>query len=363
MSQEKAAEIIDLSASREAAGAGQPETAGQFLANARQAAGMSLAAVSDATKIKIDHLEAVEASDASALPATPYAVGFVKVYAKFLGLDADAIAKQFKTDIGADAPPPVEEIRKTADVSPHIGEGARMVSIFGIIAILIFVVWITLQIIGNGGEADAPPTSAPEQRVRLGSAPAPAPTPRPQHVEPETLPAAAEPVGKPAANDDAAASVPPQAPAEDASAGEAETADAAASEEEADAAPTEPSPAAALNSEQIDDLAEPTAEPAAPSARAAKPAPAVVDARLTRSIAPRYPDRCARDAAALEKVTVIFDVTVEGRPANARVIQSTNSCFDETAVSTIQRWRFDPKTVDGAARPDLGKQATLNFRQ
>jgi len=93
------------------------------------------------------------------------------------------------------------------------------------------------------------------------------------------------------------------------------------------------------------------------------PEPVIVEAMLLRSIAPQYPNRCARNAAELERVTVLFDVTVQGRPANLRVADTSNSCFDSAAISTLRRWRFDPKTVDGAARADLGKRATLNFRR
>lgn len=396
MSQEKAAEIIDLSASREAAGAGQ--SAAECLAATRKAAGLSLAAVSDATKVKIEHLEAIEASDASALPIAAYAVGFVKAYARFLGLDEAALAEQFKKDIGADqpvvsvasAPSPV------TDSSAPISEGARMVSIFGIIAILIFAFWIVIQITGGpGDDAAFRTTQAPDQRVRLGSAPLPAPAPRERAagVETETAttaeavsgetidqsapPSTAAPSDAPAidrtaagaAGSDAAAS-DPVAPAGDAPLA-VEIVDTGETLSDADSGeavtPAEPSPLVIQPALTPQIETEPAPVQERPSTRTqitpVVPEPVVIDARLVRSIAPQYPNRCARSAEDLERVTVVFDVTVQGRAANIRVADTSNDCFNNAAVSTLRRWRFDPKTVDGAPRPDIGKQATLNFRR
>ena len=68
---------------------------------ARCAAGLDIASVSEEIKVKPQHLEAIEANAPSRLPPVPYAVGFVKVYAQFLGLDSEAVVSQFKKDIGA----------------------------------------------------------------------------------------------------------------------------------------------------------------------------------------------------------------------------------------------------------------------
>lgn len=398
MSQEKAAEIIDLSASREAAGAGAGQSAAECLAATRKAAGLSLAAVSDATKVKIEHLEAIEASDASALPIAAYAVGFVKAYARFLGLDEAALAEQFKKDIGADHPAVSLEAAQTSvtDNAPPISEGARMVSIFGIIAILVFVFWIVLQITaGPGDDAASRTTQAPEQRVRLGSAPLPAPAPRERNEVAETEASAtteAAPDDSVEQNASSLTAPPPVAVAADevdvAAAGEAATSDTLAASDDAslgaEIVDTDETISDA-DSEEIYALVEqssplvtqpiltPQIEPTPPPAEERPatrtvitpvvPEPVIVEAKLSRSIAPQYPNRCARGAEDLERVTVIFDVTVQGRAANIRVADTSNDCFNNAAVSTLRRWRFDPKTVDGAPRPDIGKQATLNFRR
>jgi len=411
MTQEKAAEIIDFNASREAVGVDEAPSAGAFLASARNAAGLSLVIVSDATKVKVEHLEAIEASDASALPITAYAVGFVKVYARYLGLDEAAVAKRFKKDVGADQPlasAAVAQAPVEPSNSPHISEGARMVSVFGIIAILIFVFWIVLQITsGPGDDGAARVTSAPEQRVRLGSAPLPAPAPRqraPEVVEeaeestppaPAVNAAAQEPsdvasqdtpfetvLSEPAAPESAA---PVDTGVPDLTDGDLEAAAVDAPVQQSEQS-EDISPSATLSDQPVISLTEPLPLITAPVAEslselpiasperrtevvrqrpdpAIVPDPIIVNAQLSRSIAPQYPNRCARNAEDLERVTVIFDVTAQGRPANVRVADTSNACFNTAAVSTLKRWRFDPKTVDGAPRPDLAKQATLNFRR
>src|SRR5579871_4753401 len=64
------------------------ETVGQDLRAARLRRGDDLATVSRALKIRKDHLEAVEEDDLESLPGKTYALGFVRSYAGYLGLDA-----------------------------------------------------------------------------------------------------------------------------------------------------------------------------------------------------------------------------------------------------------------------------------
>lgn len=376
MSQEKTAEVIDLKASRTAAEAGR-ETAGEFLANARQAAGLDLAAVSAATKIKIGHLEAIETSTAAALPATPYAVGFVKVYARFLGLDAAALAAQFKTDIGADAAPLAEQLRRDADVrSGAPDSGAKLASVFGVIAIVVFMIWAAVQIAG-GGERESRSSetagNAPGVTLKEDAAPPPQPKPSGQAgnrpavavTQGDIAPAAPAEILRPITQSETPPAPEEAIAATDVPADTAGDNPPAESDREARdaAAPAEPAADAARGSSAPSAAAPPIEQDERTARRAEPPAPVVVEARLTRSIAPRYPTACAGAAAALEKVTVIFDITAEGRTANARVVNSTNGCFNESALDALGRWRFDPRTVDGAPRPDVGKHATLNFRQ
>ncbi|MGB8601338.1 MAG: RodZ domain-containing protein [Rhizomicrobium sp.] len=74
-------------------------TVGQDLRAARLARGDDLATVSRVLKIRKEHLDALEDDRAEALPGKTYAVGFIRAYAAYLGLDPAAFAERFKAEI------------------------------------------------------------------------------------------------------------------------------------------------------------------------------------------------------------------------------------------------------------------------
>jgi len=65
------------------------ETVGHDLRAARLRRGDEIAQVSRALKIRKDHLEALENDRIEDLPGKTYAIGFVRSYARHLGLDSD----------------------------------------------------------------------------------------------------------------------------------------------------------------------------------------------------------------------------------------------------------------------------------
>lgn len=75
------------------------DTVGQDLRNARLRRGDEIATVSRALKIRKDHLEALEADRLEDLPGRTYALGFVRSYAGYLGLDAGEMADRYKRDM------------------------------------------------------------------------------------------------------------------------------------------------------------------------------------------------------------------------------------------------------------------------
>jgi transcriptional regulator with XRE-family HTH domain len=83
-------------------------TLGARLRAAREAAGLSLADVSARTKVRPGLLTAFEADDHAKLPALTYALGFVKAYARTVGLDPDEAAETYRRESGAQAPIPIE---------------------------------------------------------------------------------------------------------------------------------------------------------------------------------------------------------------------------------------------------------------
>ncbi|MFU8830630.1 MAG: energy transducer TonB [Wenzhouxiangella sp.] len=85
------------------------------------------------------------------------------------------------------------------------------------------------------------------------------------------------------------------------------------------------------------------------------------DAQPLVRIPPQYPGQCSRMARPTESVVVEFDVTPDGSVINPRVINSTNSCFNRAATRAAERWRYQPRVVDGVAQPRLGVRTTFDF--
>ena len=72
-------------------------TIGQKLETARQAKGVSVSEAGKATKILSKFIEAMEADDFGVLSAPVYARSFIKMYAKYLGLDATPLVEEYAT--------------------------------------------------------------------------------------------------------------------------------------------------------------------------------------------------------------------------------------------------------------------------
>lgn len=62
---------------------------------------MSVADVAEVTRIAQRQLDAIERSDFSSLPGTPYAVGFARAYARAVGVDEVEIARGVREELGA----------------------------------------------------------------------------------------------------------------------------------------------------------------------------------------------------------------------------------------------------------------------
>jgi len=75
-----------------------PEKVGEKLRDARQAQGLELSDIAARTRIPLRHLQAIETSDYSGLPSPTYAVGFVKAYARAIGADEVALAKELRAE-------------------------------------------------------------------------------------------------------------------------------------------------------------------------------------------------------------------------------------------------------------------------
>jgi|GEM_PF-4734727 len=71
------------------------ETLGKQLKERRTKAGYSLEQIAELTRIPVATLIAIEAGDSAPLPAKPFARGFIRTYAKLVGLDPDRAVALF----------------------------------------------------------------------------------------------------------------------------------------------------------------------------------------------------------------------------------------------------------------------------
>lgn len=135
---------------------------GAALKSAREFRGLSLQDVSDATRIRRTYLAAVEDMRLDELPSRPFTLGYIKAYAKHLGLDPEDAVNRFKES----SPDPDEPLR--APVGVRRERDPRMGAIIagGVLIVSAIVLWNIAQ---RAITEDAPPPpTAPTSAVSTG---------------------------------------------------------------------------------------------------------------------------------------------------------------------------------------------------
>ena len=111
----------------------------------------------------------------------------------------------------------------------------------------------------------------------------------------------------------------------------------------------------------VTDAAPAPQSPADFEPREIRTLPVVVEAAAIDRIEPVYPPACEAAAGPLETVDVAFTITPDGAVVSERIAASSNACFERAALNAIKRWRFNPRTIDGAPRPAFEQQANFRF--
>src|SRR6185503_3055279 len=97
---------------------------GEELRREREIRGISLKEISDATKISKRFLEALERNDHTTLPAPVFTRGFVREYARYVGLNSEEMVNRYNYaaahDDRIEKPPQIEKYPQTPvrDISP-----------------------------------------------------------------------------------------------------------------------------------------------------------------------------------------------------------------------------------------------------
>ncbi len=443
---------------------------GACLASLRKEAGMSLEEAGELTKVKLEFLDAIENSDYSALPALPYAVGFVKIYADALKQDAPAFAAKFREEMLA---PGAALSQQKIAVHPSLGskaipsiqtspepksDGPSALAIGAIIAILLCAVLIFMAMIRtpdqikqdqsadvaildaeqsqpvekiNAPEEAISPPNSPEQSVSISEENtnseqvAPPENAIPEKTIPENAIVESGQINQPTNTGTIATELPsPEtepAPSQ-LNVEEVATDSGKKNNQVANERPSESNAVETQNSLPVEktekiETAEKTkkdgiivirgpnqkTDPLSISANQNKlgtnngettsptdnasleniaanaktipdtqivnetttsdeiESPIIVEANLSTPPSVQYPNRCITRAEKTEKISVIFDLTREGKPTNTKIVTSTNSCFNRSALRSMQTARYNPRLVNGSPVESEGITLTISF--
>jgi cytoskeleton protein RodZ len=135
-----------------------PPRIGQVLRKTRRARGLELSEVERATKIRVKFLQAMEEDRWEELPAPVYARGFLEIYARYLGLDDEALVDRYRRTVeGADRAEPIPRtVLRPGTIRPRRSFKPVGVALAGLLAavVLIAVIIGTVASLDDGGESD-----------------------------------------------------------------------------------------------------------------------------------------------------------------------------------------------------------------
>lgn len=158
----------DEQATSDAAAAGGRQRVGQILGAARVARGLELEDIARDSRVPVRHLRAIEADAHDTLPALPYTIGFVKSFARAVGVDAEAAAAQFRAETSKTAHVPTAVTLEPLDerrLPP------RWLVVASLAALLVIGAGVLLW---SSGAFD-PPVPPPPVVIREAAPTAPAP--------------------------------------------------------------------------------------------------------------------------------------------------------------------------------------------
>ena len=110
---------------------------GAALRTARQTLGLSLLEISETTRVRERHLTAIEGAQIDQLPSRPFTIGYVRAYAKALGLDADATAARYR----AEFPSPDDELHTPVGVQHNKPARSKLWLALGGVAVVAIIGW------------------------------------------------------------------------------------------------------------------------------------------------------------------------------------------------------------------------------
>jgi cytoskeletal protein RodZ len=164
----------------------EPASFGAWLRRQREMREITLREISEATKISLRYLEALEQERFDLLPAKVFARGFLRQYARYVGLDPDEAVNRLLVAEEEEGDEDEEEERSGAggdrwkQVKPSAGTWKNVTLVGGLAALLVALVFLVpwlMERLGSGEGAEEPPpgVALPEA---VEERPAPPPEPR-----------------------------------------------------------------------------------------------------------------------------------------------------------------------------------------
>ena len=115
---------------------------GETLKQAREALELPLREIEWATKIKAGYLEALEAEDLTSLPAPVYTRGFLRNYARYLGLDPQPLIEEYNQRFAAHEEMVSTKPAVKPDPRPFVVTPGMIVAAVMILVLALFVVYL-----------------------------------------------------------------------------------------------------------------------------------------------------------------------------------------------------------------------------
>ncbi len=162
-----------------------PATASARLRAAREAKGLTLADIAARTRITLRHVEALDRGDFAALPGRPYVLGFVRNYARVVGLDETDLSSLARSELDAGVPKPAPRVVHQFDVDDPAKTPSRLLTWLAVgLSVLVLaaggVFWRSYYAPGSDlpslVQPDPAPTAAPAPAAAQTPAAAPAST-------------------------------------------------------------------------------------------------------------------------------------------------------------------------------------------
>lgn len=142
---------------------------GEILRRTRLHYGQSLQQVEVVLRIRASQLNALETGDHSQLPGRVYALGFVRSYSEYLGLDGDKMVHLFKQQFGGK--------QKKPDMSfPVAASESKVPNIFiiggSLFGVVVLIGFIAFMLFPRADKNDIPPVPEDLTKSQLNEAPA-----------------------------------------------------------------------------------------------------------------------------------------------------------------------------------------------